>query len=88
MLGFLSLVPVRYWLLGACAVAALTAGGVFIHHVKQQAAADAIAAIEKANADARNKADNASTGVDACYARGPEWRWDRFDGMCKRSSGQ
>lgn len=40
------------------------------------------AAMEAANAKAKSDADKAQAEVDACYARGAGYTWDRVNGLC------
>lgn len=41
-----------------------------------------IQTMEKANAAAKSAADAAQAQVDACYARGAGFTWDRATGVC------
>lgn len=78
--ALLSLIPGRAWAYIAAAALALMAAAGYVEHSKNAAVEQERQRIEKANTDARNKADAASQTVDGCYAGGG--RWDRPTGMC------
>lgn len=80
MSALLSLIPARAWAYIVGAVLVLMAAAGYVEHSKNTAAEQERQRIEKANTDARNKADAASQTVDGCYASGG--RWDRPTGMC------
>ena len=81
MLSALAFIPIRVWLIGACAVAALTAGGVFIHHVKQQAAEEAVQRIEQQDRKDIDAASQARSVRRACVDGGGVW--DTASGKCQ-----
>lgn len=52
------------------------------HKIYAEGVAAANAQMEKANAQAKSAADAAQATVDACYARGAGFTWDRAGGVC------
>jgi hypothetical protein len=88
----LSLIPLvlsnwRVFLYGGTAIAI----GLWAWHYHDtliaQGAQQERATMEKANEQAKSDADKAQAEVDACYARGPRFSWDRVRGVCVGSAG-
>lgn len=77
MIAFLSLLPGRAWMTVAALVAIVAAYWVVTDAAYRQGKADGLAAMHRANEQARSKADDASQKVEDCIGR-----WDRNRGRC------
>lgn len=76
----LSLIPGRAWAYIAGIALFLMAAVGYVKHSEHVALEQERQRIERANNEARDKADAVNPTVDGCYASGG--RWDRASGLC------
>lgn len=80
MPAFLALIPIRYWIYGAAAVAVVLGLVALRQHYVNAGWDSALDAVKQQNAVAAEAASKAQMTVDRCYAQGG--MWSTISGKC------
>jgi hypothetical protein len=73
MPAFLALIPLKYWLYGAAALAVIVGALTYRSHLIDQGWDRALEAVKTQDATAKDAASRAQSTVDGCYASGGVW---------------